>query len=132
MDYEEIWSTCCNSCRLGFAHSCFVSSDGKIPLGRTLCSDSTCSKRHSAKFKAWQNFSEWQWYNLFGRDYAKIGYVLDDDQSIRYYVDYHDFYLGNIIVDGKLNAIEKMYYKQVRKGFGYELVIEKLEDGVDI
>ena len=69
---------------------------------------------------------------MFGRDYAKIGYVLDDDQSIRYYVDYHDFYLGNIIVDGKLNAIEKMYYKHVRKGFGSELVIEELENGVDM
>lgn len=48
MDYEEIYSTGCNSCiyyqnckripsdRLSFAHSCFVSSDGKVPLGRTL------------------------------------------------------------------------------------------------
>lgn len=69
---------------------------------------------------------------MFGRDYAKIGYVLDDDQSIRYYVNYKDFYLGNLIVNGKFNAVEKMYYKHVRKGFGYELVIEKLENGIDI
>ena len=69
---------------------------------------------------------------MFGRDYAKIDYVLDNDQSIRYYVDYKDFYLGNLIVDGKFNAAEKMYYKQVRRGFGYELVIEKLENGVDM
>ena len=144
MDYEEIWSTGCNSCvyyqnckrlpsdRLGFSHSCFISSDGKAPLGRTLCSDFTCSKRHPAKYKAWQNFSAWQWYNMFGRDYAKIGYVLDNDQSIRYYVNYKDFYSGNLIVDGKFNAVEKMYYKQVRRGFGYELVIEKLENDIDI
>ena len=107
-DCEEIWSTGCNSCvyyqsckrlpsdRLGFSHSCFISSDGKAPLGRTLCSDFTCSKRHPVKYRAWQNFSAWQWYNMFGRDYAKIGYVLDNDQSIRYYVNYKDFYSGNL------------------------------------
>ena len=69
---------------------------------------------------------------MFGRDFAKIGYVLDNDQSIRYYVNYKDFYSGNLIVDGKFNAVEKMYYKKVRKGFGSELVIEKLENGVDM
>ena len=69
---------------------------------------------------------------MFGRDYAKIGYVLDNDQSIRYYVNYKDFYADNLIVDGKFNAVEKMYYKTVRRGFGYELVIEKLENGIDI
>ena len=144
MDYEEIWSTSCSSCvhyrnckrlpsdRLGFAYSYFVSPSSKIPLGRTLCSDFICTKRHPAKYKAWQNFSAWQWYNMFGRDYAKIGYVLDDDRSIKYYVDYRDFYSGNIIVDGKLNATEKAYYKQTREGFGSEPVIEKLENGVDM
>lgn len=51
---------------------------------------------------------------------------------LRYYVDYKDFYSGNLIVNGKFNAVEKMYYKKVRRGFGYELVVEKLENGVDI
>ena len=35
-------------------------------------------------------------------------------------------------MNGKFNAVEKMYCKKVRRGFGYELVIEKLEDGVDV
>ena len=35
-------------------------------------------------------------------------------------------------MNGKFNAVEKMYYKHVRKGFGSELVIEKLENGVDM
>ena len=35
-------------------------------------------------------------------------------------------------MNGKFNAVEKMYYKKVRRGFGYELVIEKLENGVDM
>ena len=69
---------------------------------------------------------------MFGRDYAKIGYVIDNDQSIRYYVNYTDFYSGNLILNGKFNAVEKMYYKKIRKGFGSELITEKLENGVDI
>ena len=29
--------------------------------------------------------------------------------------------------DGVLNAVEKMYYKQVRSGFGYNLIREPIE-----
>ena len=142
---EEIWSTGCNSCvyyqnckrlpsdRLSFAHSCFISpANNKLPLGRTLCSDFICTSRHVAKYKVWQNFTMWQWYNLFGKEFANIGYILDNNPSVRYYINYKDFYLDNLIVNGRFNAIEKVYYKQTRKGFGYKLVTEKLENGIDI
>ena len=145
MDYEEIYSTGCNSCiyyqnckripsdRLSFAHSCFISpANNKLPLGRTLCSDFICTKRHIAKYKVWQNYSMEEWYKTFGKNFKEVEFVLDNDQSVRYIVDYADFFYGNLIVDGKFKAKAKQYLKRTREGFGYKLVVEKLENGIDI
>lgn len=145
MNYEEIYSTGCNSCiyyqnckripsdRLSFAHSCFISpANSKSPLCRTLCSDFICTKRHIAKYKVWQNYSMEEWYKTFGKNFKEVEFVLDNDQSVRYSVDYADFFYGNLIVDGKFKAKAKQYFKQTREGFGYKLVKEKLENGVDI
>ena len=73
-----------------------------------------------------------EWYKTFGGDFKHIEFVLDNDQSVRYSVDYADFFYGNLIVDGKFKAKAKQYFKRTREGFGYKLVIEKLENGIDI
>ena len=143
IDKDEIWSTGCECCvhehckrlmhpRLSFARPWFADINSAAKIGRALCSDFKCSKAFPYKYKVWQNYSIAEWYKTFGRKFKEVEFVLDNDQSVRYSVDYADFFYGNLIVDGKFNAVEKIYYKQIRKGFGYKLVIEKLENGIDI
>ena len=73
-----------------------------------------------------------EWYKTFGKNYKEVEFVLDNDQSVRYIVDYADFFYGNLIADGRFKAKAKKYLKQTREGFGYKLVVEKLENGIDI
>lgn len=61
-----------------------------------------------------------------------LWFTLNGDRSVRYTVDRNDYINGTMFENGKLKAIEKAYYKQTRSGFGYKLVKEKLEDGVEI
>jgi hypothetical protein len=56
-----------------------------------------------------------------------IYFTLHDDTSIRYGVPLMDFVNGTMIENGLLKAIEKVYYKQTRTGFGYRLVREPIE-----
>lgn len=140
IDEDEIWSTGCECCanarckrlihpRLGFPCPWFANIAKK---GRALCSDFRCSRVYPYKYKAWKNYSMEEWYKTFGRKFKEVEFVLDNDQSVRYIVDYADFFYGNLIVDGKFKAKAKQYLKRTREGFGYKLVIEKLENGIDI
>lgn len=57
-----------------------------------------------------------------------VYFTIKGDTSIRFGVKLLDFVYGNMYLkDGLLNAVEKMYYKQVRSGFGYKLVREPIE-----
>ena len=64
----------------------------------------------------------------YGNTNTLIYFCLNGDTSIRYGVKLLDYVYGNMYLsNGVLNAVEKMYYKQVRSGFGYELVREPIE-----
>ena len=64
----------------------------------------------------------------YGNTNKLIYFCLNGDTSIRYGVKLLDYVYGNMYLsNGVLNAVEKMYYKQVRSGFGYELVREPIE-----
>ena len=64
----------------------------------------------------------------YGNTNKLIYFCLNGDTSIRYGVKLLDYVYGNMYSsDGVLNAVEKMYYKQVRSGFGYKLVREPVK-----
>ena len=64
----------------------------------------------------------------YGNTNTLIYFCLNGDTSIRYGVKLLDYVYGNMYLsDGVLNAVEKMYYKQVRSGFGYSLIREPIE-----
>jgi hypothetical protein len=60
-----------------------------------------------------------------------IYFVLNGDSSVRYGVPLLDYVYGRMRDGDKLNAVEKMYYKQTRSGFGYTLIRESI-DGVNL
>ena len=85
----------------------------------------------------WKNFDDyWEQYVNIWLPYhdinTTVAFVLNDDFDVWYEVPLKDWVFGSILdKNGKLKAIEKDYYKQVRSGFGYKLVREKIE-GADI
>jgi hypothetical protein len=65
-------------------------------------------------------------------DSRYVAYVVNGEKDVWYHVRYADFYNGNLIrPDGKFNAYEKVYYKRVKRYFGYKLITEKV-DGVEL
>ncbi|WP_407397765.1 hypothetical protein [Treponema sp.] len=67
----------------------------------------------------------------YGNTDRLVYFTLNGDTSIRYGVRMMDYVYGYMYSDNKLNAVEKMYYKQTRGGFGYKLIREGIE-GVSI
>ena len=65
----------------------------------------------------------------FNWKYLNTGYILNDDTSVRYYVNTLDFIYNNIWDnDGNLDWKYKSYYKRCKSPTGYELVTEYRKD----
>lgn len=98
-----------------------------------ICSDFELKEYMLYARQNWIDFETYfreyveNWTN--GSTEKLIYFTLNDDTSIRYGVRMMDYVYGYMYTDGKLNAVEKMYYKQTRGGFGYKLIREPI-DGV--
>jgi len=101
-------------------------------LSGIICSDYTPAEWHKWLYNHWKSIDDYcrEYEEAENRPRVKglLGFCLDDDTSVRYYVYYKDFY-NNTFLDeaGNLKWVERQYYKQVRSGFGYKLITEKRE-----
>lgn len=81
----------------------------------------------------WADYLE-NWFPYYPKEKPEdklIYFTLNGDKEIRYGVNLMD-YINNSMIDGnRLKAVEKMYYKRTKDGFGYKLVREKIE-GVEL
>lgn len=74
------------------------------------------SKRNWIDFETYfKEFLE-VWFPRRNPETTKVYFVLDGNEEIRYGVLLKDFIYNNMYTDGKLNAVEKMYYKKVKCG----------------
>lgn len=86
-----------------------------------------------ADFKEWTSFDDYfpvymeAWWS--GR--KRCGFTINGDESVRYFVPLEKFIDGTMIVDGKLMATHKEYYKMTRDGFCYKLITEEI-NGVEL
>ena len=106
-----------------FAKPYFIGYDGNhIP----------CCDFKPKNLTGWTGFNDWwpyyveQWIPYQNTD-INTYFTLHSDPSIRYGVPLMDFVNGTMIENGVLKAVEKMYYKQTRKGCGYKLVYEEIK-----
>lgn len=91
------------------------------------------------KHPEYADLKEWTNYDDFFKVYEEawlvnkreFPFTINGDKSVRYYVPFEKFIDGSMIVDGKLMATYKQYYKQTREGFGYKLVTEEI-NGVEL
>lgn len=116
-----------------FAKPWFKSYDGDNHI---VCSDfkpalyMKYANEHWTCFEEyWKGFVE-QWLP-YGDTSKNVYFTLHDDTSIRYGVPMMDFVNGTMIENGVLKAVEKMYYKRTKEGFGYKLIREPIS-GVNI
>lgn len=121
--------------QIEFAVPWFKSSPEEVGFP---CSEFEPSEIHVWDLKNyWTNWENWYadykdtW--LRGKDNSnKLCYfTLNGDRSVRYGVLISDYIYGTMIENNKLKAIEKMYYKRTKDGFGYKLIREKI-NGIDL
>ena len=106
----------------------------------TICSNFEPRDGQTAIKKEWEDlggFSGWfplwieQWRG--GKTDGLLYFTLGEDTNVRYGVKFLDYVYGKMIIDGELQAVEKMYYRKHRicKEYptGYELVHEVIGDG---
>jgi len=86
-----------------------------------------------ADLKEWKNFDDFftVYMQTWWSGAKQCGFIINGDKSVRYYVPLERFINGTMIVDNKLMATQKMYYKRTNKGFGYTLVTEEI-DGIEL
>lgn len=99
---------------------------------RIVCCDFDLKDYMKYAKQNWINFETyWKEYVEnwlpYGNTERLVYFILNDDYSVRYGVKILDFIYGNMYSGDKLNAVEKMYYVQTRKGFGYKLIREEIE-----
>lgn len=101
------------------------------------CKDFEHAQPECADMKKWTNFDDfWSAYKKawlpYENEKIEIPFVVNGDESVRYYVPLKNFLDGTMKKDGKLMATKKKYYKQTREGFGYKLITEQIFGGVQI
>lgn len=116
-----------------FAVPWFKSYDGDYWV---VCSDFRPAAYMKYANAHWTCFEDyWKGYVEQWLPYSNINvnvyFTLHNDTSIRYGVPLMDFVNGTMIEGDILKAVEKMYYKQTRSGFGYKLIRESI-NGVKI
>lgn len=87
-----------------------------------------------ADLKEWTNFDDfWKVYKGAWLPTGKndVPFVINGDQSVRYYVPLKMFIDGTMIKNNKLLATHIQYYKRVHSAFGYKLVTEQI-DGIEL
>lgn len=99
----------------------------------TVCSDFLPKEYMKYACEHWTEFDEYwgvlvdQWLPYKNTNIL-VYFTLHDDTSIRYGVPLLDYVYGNMIEDGVLKAVEKMYYKQSRNSpIGYKLIREPIQ-----
>lgn len=114
---------------VSFAKPWFKCIDG----GSTVCCD--------FELKDYMVYAKRNWidFDTYFKEYVEnwlpykntntlIYFCLNGDTSIRYGVKLLDYVYGNMYSsDDMLNAVEKMYYKRVKSGFGYKLMREPIK-----
>lgn len=110
-----------------FAVPWFKTYDGDFHI---VCSDFT--PRWQAPDYPWTGFEDYwkvyveQWLP-YSNTNIRVYFTIHGDASIRYGVPLMDYVNGSMFDGNILKAVEKMYYKQVRTGFGYRLIREPIE-----
>ena len=122
--------------KIEFAAPWFKSS--KEEFG-TPCCEFEPSEIHIWDLKNyWTNWENWwndyvdTWLNGHNPIGSKLVYfTINGDTSVWYGVPIENYIYGNMYEGNKLKAVEKMYYKRVKTGFGYKLIREKIK-GVEL
>lgn len=102
------------------------------PSGRHhICSDFQPLKCLKVIYEEWTSFEDYwpayveQWLPYSNTN--KLDYFfINGDRAIAYGVPMMDAVYGHMFEGNKLLAVEKMYYRHVRRGLGYVLVHEKI------
>lgn len=113
----------------------------KIPFSSDYCQIPPCAEFIPPAYsvdalRRWTGFEDfWAGYVAAWLPYQNtdilLGFCLNGDTSVRYGVPLMDYVNGTMYSGNRLKAVEKRYYRQIRKGFGYELVREQI-DGVNL
>lgn len=105
-----------------------------------ICNDYEPAPYMKLVVKEWKGFEDYfikyckYWLPYFNSKtfdwkYLNTGYILNDDTSVRYYVNTLDFIHNNIWdSDGNLDWKYKSYYKRCKSPTGYEIVTEYRKD----
>lgn len=98
-------------------------------LGGGICNDFEPKEGLFWLYNHWKPEFKVKFMKGFNTTRKVVGLCLDKDQSIRYYVNYKDFFYNTFKNDdGSLKWLYKQYYKQSRKSpIGYVLITEKNE-----
>lgn len=79
----------------------------------------------------WKGFDDW--YEKYKRDWddrpidkETVSYTIGCDEGVRYQVLLKDFIYGTLFENGNLKVVSKMYYKRVKGGFGYKLMVDNM------
>lgn len=116
--------------KLEFARPWFSSCSSRFHIP---CNSFEPKHPEYADLKEWTNFNDyWQVYKeAWLANTKEISFIINGEKAVRYYVPLQKFLDGTMIKDGWLMATRRTYYKRTRKGFGYELVDEKI-NGIPI
>lgn len=103
----------------------FKSYDCNQHIG-VICSEFEPKSVYKSIFQTWRGFDYyWTRYVEQWNTPRYMSFILDGNKKIRYNVKTEDFVFGNLFVDGKLNAYERVYCVLDRKSpIGWRLVQE--------
>lgn len=84
-------------------------------------------KNYWTDFETW--YADWleEWQNGMSKEAfenRKIGFYLNNDESVWYYTRLRDWIYGTLFDGDILRAFEKEYYKRTRDFWGYKLIRE--------
>ena len=114
---------------LQFAVPWFKSYDCGQLSGIT-CADFKPLEIRKWLYEHWVSIDDYMraYEEIEGKPYVRgyLGLCIDKDTSVRYYVNYKDFFYNKFLnEDGSLKWVKKCYYKRSKKSpTGYELVWE--------
>lgn len=121
--------------KVNFAKTTFICE----AFGDYICSDFVFKDSRIYGIRNWIDFETYwkefqeNWFPRRNLDTYNVYFVLNNNQDVRYGVRIKDYIYGNMFSGNRLNAVEKMYYRQTRNPnhSGYELVREEI-NGVDV
>ena len=125
-----------------FAKPWFVCTTGRSE-GRIICRDFVPDSWHKETIYEFEQLGFDKMFELWIKDwlpYQKtdilVGFTVNNDTSVRYYVPFWDFVNGTMVEDGKLHATKRTFYRRVKPcdehPTGYILESEYLNEPIPL